>query len=99
MPNHVHLLVEHPPLELGKGMKLLNGRYARWFNLRYGRVGHVFEARYHPEPVQRDEHLLEAARPTGIPIGDEGNLLDGPVLCEQRADAVLGRGERKVAYV
>ena len=62
MPNHVHLLLETPELDLAGGMMLLKGRYARRFNVRHDRVGHVFQARYHAEPVTRDEHLLEASR-------------------------------------
>jgi putative transposase len=62
MPNHIHLLLETPELELAGGMQLLKGRYARRFNARHERVGHVFQARYHAEPVTLDEHLLEASR-------------------------------------
>ena len=62
MPNHFHLLIEHEGDELSRGMHLLNGRYARRFNKRHGRTGHLFEGPYHREPVERDEHLLEAVR-------------------------------------
>jgi putative transposase len=62
MPNHYHLLVETPDPDISSGMHLLNGRYARRFNVRHGRVGHVFQGPYHAEPVVRDEHLLEACR-------------------------------------
>src|SRR5689334_17674881 len=46
MPNHVHLLIETPKPNLGNGMQLLQGRYARAFNEKYGRKGHRFETRY-----------------------------------------------------
>jgi putative transposase len=62
MPNHYHLLLETDPLDLPRGMQLLNGRYARRFNVRYGRVGHVFQGPYNAEPVTADSHLLEASR-------------------------------------
>jgi putative transposase len=62
MPNHVHLLLETPPNGLARGMQRLNGRYARRFNERHDRSGHVFEGPYHAEPVTRDEHLLETSR-------------------------------------
>jgi REP element-mobilizing transposase RayT len=62
MPNHYHLLLEAPVASLGKAMHRLNGAYARRFNVRHGRVGHVFGGRYHGELVARDEHLLEAVR-------------------------------------
>ena len=62
MPNHYHLLLEAPELDLPVGMRLLNGRYARRFNLRHDRSGHVFQGRYAAEPVSRDEHVIEACR-------------------------------------
>src|SRR5215472_5711827 len=62
MPNHNHLLLEYPETGPGRGMHLLNGRYARYVNTRYARSGHVFGSRYRIEPVTRDAHLLEASR-------------------------------------
>ena len=62
MPNHYHLLLETTDPTISSGMHLLNGRYARRFNSRHGRVGHVFQGPYHAEPVVRDEHLLEVCR-------------------------------------
>jgi REP element-mobilizing transposase RayT len=46
MGNHVHLLVETTEPNFGRGMQLLHGRYAQIFNLKYGRVGHLFQERY-----------------------------------------------------
>ena len=60
-------------------MQLLNGRYARRFNLRHERVGHVFQGPYSATPTTRDEHLLEACR----------SIVLNPVragLCEHPAD-------------
>jgi putative transposase len=62
MPNHYHLLLATPDPTISRGMHLLNGRYARRFNVRHDRVGHLFQGRYHAEPVVRDEHLLEVCR-------------------------------------
>jgi putative transposase len=62
MPNHYHLLLETTDTGISSGMHLLNGRYARRFNVRHRRVGHVFQGPYHSEPVVRDEHLLEVGR-------------------------------------
>jgi REP element-mobilizing transposase RayT len=60
--NHFHLLVGTPEPNLGRGMQLLNGEYARSFNGRHGRTGHLFGAPYHAEAVQQDGHLLETIR-------------------------------------
>jgi REP element-mobilizing transposase RayT len=61
MPTHVHLLVETPEANLGRGIQWLHGRYAEIFNARHGRVGHVFQGRYGAVPVRRDEQLLATA--------------------------------------
>jgi hypothetical protein len=62
MPNHYHLLVATPEPTLSRGMHSLNATYARMFNSAHGRVGHVFQARFHAETVAHDGHLLEALR-------------------------------------
>lgn len=62
MDNHYHLLVETPKPNLSIGMRQLNGLYARRFNIRHGRCGHVFQARFRSIVVQRDSHLLRTAR-------------------------------------
>jgi len=62
MPNHYHLLVEASPVSLSRGMHRLNGAFARRFNVRRERSGHLFEGPYRPEPVARDAHFLEASR-------------------------------------
>jgi REP element-mobilizing transposase RayT len=43
MDNHVHLLVQTPHADLGRGMQRLHGHYAQTFNARHGRVGHLFQ--------------------------------------------------------
>ncbi len=60
--NHFHLLVETPRPNLGRGMRQLNGVYARRFNRRHRTVGHLFQARYGASLVEREAHLLEVAR-------------------------------------
>jgi REP element-mobilizing transposase RayT len=62
MDNHYHLLVETVNAALGEGLQWLNGTYAQGFNRRCGRSGHLFQGRYHATLVERDAHLLEAAR-------------------------------------
>lgn len=62
MTNHFHLLVQTPEPNLGAGMHWLNSGYAHGFNKRYGRRGHLFNARYHPTPIRDDAHFLAVAR-------------------------------------
>jgi REP element-mobilizing transposase RayT len=61
MPNHYHLVVESS-VPLGRGMQLINGGYSRRFNRRHERSGHLFERRYHPTPIESDEHFTESCR-------------------------------------
>jgi putative transposase len=62
MGNHYHLVVETPRPNLPVGMRQLNGLYARRFNLRHRRCGHVFQARYRSILIEKESHLLEACR-------------------------------------
>lgn len=62
MPNHVHLLVQIPEPNLGKGMQKLHSRYVRWFNDRHDRKGRLFEHRYHPKLVADELYLATAAQ-------------------------------------
>ena len=47
---------------LAGGMQWLSGIYARTFNNRHNRTGHVFGGRYRPSIVQREHHLAYACR-------------------------------------
>jgi putative transposase len=62
MGNHFHLVLETPQAGLAAGMQRLNGRYAQTFNRRHGHNGHLFQARYAAEPIEREPHLLETCR-------------------------------------
>jgi REP element-mobilizing transposase RayT len=57
MPNHVHLMIEITETNLSNGMQWLHGLYARYFNDRHDRVGHLFEAPF-KSPVVTDETLV-----------------------------------------
>jgi REP element-mobilizing transposase RayT len=61
MDNHVHLLVETPAPNLSEGMRFLQGGYAQVFNLRHGRVGHVFQGRYGAVSMRNDAQVCAAA--------------------------------------
>jgi putative transposase len=62
MSNHLHLLIETPRANLGVGMAWLHGGYARWFNRRHGRTGHVFERRYGSVRIHTDAQLWVVLR-------------------------------------
>jgi len=62
MGNHYHLLVRAELDDLSAGMRLLNGSYAKTFNKRHSRTGHLFGERFWSEAIDREEHLLECIR-------------------------------------
>jgi hypothetical protein len=62
MSNHFHLLVETPERTLSSGMKQLDERWAKYFNWRHDRVGHLFQSRYGGKPVECESHLRELCR-------------------------------------
>jgi REP element-mobilizing transposase RayT len=62
MDNHVHLLIETPEPNLGDGMRWFHGHYARYFNDRYERSGHLFQGRYKSVRQRSDEQLMTTLR-------------------------------------
>lgn len=79
MKNHVHLVIQTRRPNLGRGLHMLHGLYAQLFNLKYGRVGHLFQNRFGSRAV-RDE--LQLANVTEY-------VLDNPVkagLCATREE-------------
>ena len=62
MTTHYHLLLETTQGGLSQGMHFLNGAYARHFNARHNRRGHVFEGRFNAFLVEGDRYLERASR-------------------------------------
>jgi REP element-mobilizing transposase RayT len=60
MTNHYHLITETTFVRLSSGMHALNGRYARYFNERHNRDGHLFKGRYGAYLIESEEHLAAA---------------------------------------
>ena len=79
MPNHYHLVVSTPRLELSTGMHRLNCLYAMTFNKRYERPGHLFQNRFDARVVEGERHARQVCR----------YVVDNPVrarLVERRED-------------
>ena len=55
-------MIETPLPNLSLGMRQLNGLYARRFNRRHRRVGHVFQARFRSILVESESYLLAVCR-------------------------------------
>jgi REP-associated tyrosine transposase len=62
MDNHYHLVIETPQPNLSIGMRHLNGNYARVFNDRHDRCGHVFQARFRSILIDDGSYFLAACR-------------------------------------
>lgn len=62
MSNHVHLLIAEAVETVSQIMKRLGSAYVYWYNQKYGRVGHLFQGRFHSEPVNAEAYLLTALR-------------------------------------
>jgi putative transposase len=62
MKNHIHLLLEVHEIPLSRFMQSLLFRYARFFNKRYSKVGHLFQGRYKAILCDKDAYLLELVR-------------------------------------
>lgn len=60
--NHVHLLVKEGKEPLEQVFKRLGGRFVYWYNVKYQRVGHLFQDRFKSEPVDSDAYLLTVIR-------------------------------------
>ena len=62
MGNRAHLIIEQGDESLGVTMKRLLVWYVSWFNMKYGRVGHLFQDRYKSEAVESDAYLVTVLR-------------------------------------
>jgi putative transposase len=62
MTNHIHIAIQSGAEPLARFMAYLASNYARRFNLRVKRSGHLFERRYRAILVNEDEYLRELVR-------------------------------------
>jgi REP element-mobilizing transposase RayT len=79
MGTHYHLVLAATRASLSDGMRRLNGDYARRFNKRHGRRGHLFDERFSSFAVEDERHLEAAIE----------YVLQNPVragLCEDARD-------------
>jgi len=62
MSNHYHLIAESQHGNISRAMQYINGCYAQYYNRLHGTCGHLFQGRFKAALIQRDVHLMEAAR-------------------------------------
>ena len=62
MGNHVHLLLQLDMEQIAQVMRRVGSGYARYFNKRHDRVGHLFQGRFGSTPISTDEQLMAVVR-------------------------------------
>ncbi len=62
MNNHIHLLIKLEKEPIEQVFKRIGARYVYWFNVKYQRVGHLFQDRFKSEPVEDDAYFLTVLR-------------------------------------
>ena len=63
MSNHVHIVLkEKKDKDISLIMKRILTKYARWYNLKYGRSGALIANRYKSVPVEIDEYFIHLIR-------------------------------------
>ncbi|WP_416198655.1 MAG: Y1-Tnp domain-containing protein [Sporanaerobacter sp.] len=62
MGNHVHLLIKTGTEDIGDTVKRIAVGYVQYFNIKYGRTGHLFQNRFRSEPVDDDLYFRTVLR-------------------------------------
>lgn len=62
MGNHVHLLIQVGTTSIDQIIHNAHSCYAKWFNHKKERVGHLFQGRYHAQVVSSQDYLLRLIR-------------------------------------
>ncbi len=63
MSNHVHIVLKEKNTgDISLIMKRILTKYARWYNIKYGRSGALIANRYKSVPVEIDEYFLHLIR-------------------------------------
>lgn len=58
MTNHVHLLLKASRTSLSGFFQSFESDFARWYNTKYERTGHLFQDRFHSFPIEDDDYYL-----------------------------------------
>ncbi len=81
MTNHIHLLLKETNEDLGITFRRLGAGFVGWYNVKYERIGHLFQRRYGSEVVESDTYLLMVMRyihQNPIKAGLARKLMDYP---------------------
>jgi len=62
MSNHYHILLETKEENISKAIQFLNDKYAKYFNKKYKRVGHLWQGRFKSYYLYDDAHFWIVAK-------------------------------------
>ncbi len=62
MGNHIHILLQETSEPIELVMKRIATRFVYWYNIKYGRAGHLFQDRFKSEPIENDAYFLTVLR-------------------------------------
>ena len=62
MSNHIHLLLKAENESISVIMQRIASSYVHWYNLKYCRVGHLYQSRFSSEPIDDDRYFLAVLR-------------------------------------
>lgn len=62
MDNHIHFLIKERDETISQLVKKISASYVHWYNEKYERCGHLFQARFKSEAVETDDYFLAVLR-------------------------------------
>ena len=62
MPNHVHILIHEKDWTVGQCVKYIADIYVRYYNKKYGRIGHLLQDRFRSEPCNDSDYFIVLMR-------------------------------------
>ena len=62
MDNHAHMVIDSAGADISRLMHGLNLSYAKYYNIKYERRGHVFSDRFRSEIIDNDKYILQASK-------------------------------------
>lgn len=62
MSNHYHFIIETPLGNLSRSMQYINSSYTSYYNVKWGRAGHLFQGRYKAILIDADSYIQQLSR-------------------------------------
>ncbi len=97
MDNHVHLLFDDFSNNLSSFMQVLCSVYAKYFNRKYDRIGHLFQDRFASEVIENNGYLVVVLRyillnPEKANISKAKNYKWSSYWCYKKKDNLIHEG-------